>query len=796
MAESLGWTLLLTAPLVLGGWATASAWIDPSNGDHARRARWLITVFLSWLGLTLGMQGLGVLGGLGRPPLLAWSLVWGGLGLAVGWPNRRSTLWSNDPMAFLAKPTNTDRWDAPAWLALVGSVWALSHLATPSLLGPVKVVSDGPIYHLYFAARWWREGGLSLIPVVFGESAATYFPANGDLWFTWLMIAWEGDRLAKVGQVPFWGLAFLLTYDLCRLVGAGRSASMVATAFFATCVPLIVWSSEPNVDTIFVAGYLGAVAFGLRAMGFGAKPGDANGLGSPLPTRRTAPAMWSLAGLAAGLALGTKATAIVFVAPLAVLGLLVIVTQARGSRRDFDSASNSTDAKNHASRAVGYHVLLFVVSLLIPTLFWWVRNTLHGGHPLYPAQIALGPLTLPGWYNREAMRTSIYYIPFTSWQALADILILVFDARTLPVWLIGLILGPIAAFRGRSPGRTALVIGLILLGLLNIALYWGVIPYRTQQRFMLQGIALWCAPLALTLEGGGWRRWAAVAVLSLHLFTPQPWPFGTERWTAPGDYLAELRRSSNIPWDFTEYVPSVSPAVIGTPLPVVSLGSLMSAPRSDQANLAWFAASALTALGLTWGLWRWGRQPSPGRAAVAAVLALSFLGVQVASRFPWNQPPRLVFYPIFDFAPAWAAFERETAQRPHRVAYSGTNIPYYLLGPDLAHQVRYVGINRHDDWLPHDFHREAIARGQPTWPDTRPCWHRQEADPDAWLENLERHRIELLFVTRAAAEEGRLNPYDRDAFPIERTWADQRPDRFELLYSDRFVRLYRVKPSS
>ena len=73
-------------------------------------------------------------------------------------------------------------------------------LGMQSLLLPVKVVSDGPIYHLYFAVRWWKAGRLFPVASPFGENAATYFPANGDLWFTWLMVAWGGDRLAKIGE--------------------------------------------------------------------------------------------------------------------------------------------------------------------------------------------------------------------------------------------------------------------------------------------------------------------------------------------------------------------------------------------------------------------------------------------------------------------------------------------------------------------------------------------------------------------------------------------------------------------
>ena len=103
--------------------------------------------------------------------------------------------------------TAGEPWSAEVLLALGLVAWTLAVLGMHSLLLPVKVVSDGPIYHLYFAARWWKAGRLFLVAAPFGENAATYFPANGDVWFTWLMVSWGGDRLAKVGQAPFLFLA-------------------------------------------------------------------------------------------------------------------------------------------------------------------------------------------------------------------------------------------------------------------------------------------------------------------------------------------------------------------------------------------------------------------------------------------------------------------------------------------------------------------------------------------------------------------------------------------------------------
>ena len=114
-----------------------------------------------------------------------------------------------------------------------------------SLLVAVRsVVSDGPIYHLFFAARWWKAGRLTLVAAPFGENAATYFPANGDLWFTWLIASWGGDRLARVGQAPFLVLAGLAAFGcVARLLGASRTRP----ALCATC-----WFVSSTLPSVFI----------------------------------------------------------------------------------------------------------------------------------------------------------------------------------------------------------------------------------------------------------------------------------------------------------------------------------------------------------------------------------------------------------------------------------------------------------------------------------------------------------------------------------------------------------------
>ncbi len=100
----------------------------------------------------------------------------------------------------------------------------------------------------------------------------------------------------------------------------------------------------------------------------------------------------------------------------------------------------------------------------------------------------------------------------------------------------------------------------------------------------------------------------------------------------------------------------------------------------------------------------------------------------------------------------------------------------------------------------HDYHRAAVARQAPTWPNARPGWDRAHPDFQAWLANLRDQKIQLIVVTRANPGEGQHNVADAQGFPIERTWADAHPDLFEPLYgarqNDPWFRLYRLRGSS
>ncbi|MFI5460487.1 MAG: 4-amino-4-deoxy-L-arabinose transferase [Isosphaerales bacterium] len=693
----------------------------------------LATAVVFWTACTLGLETLGAFGAISVGPMLAWGGMFLGLGGVVRW---------------LRAPAGRDRpgeetatvlsWDA--LISLAGVFSASLFFGMRSLLLAVKVVSDGPIYHLYFAARWWKAGRLFLVAAPFGENAATYFPANGDLWFTWLMASWGGDRLAKVGQAPFLVLAGLAAFGCARLLGAGRSASVVATCWFVSSTPLLLYSFEPNVDTIFVAGYLVAAYFFLRVS---RGEGDTAAL--------------FLGALAAGQALGTKAVGVVFIPPLLALAMGGILIQ-------------SGSVRTKLSRA-----LAIALVPLVSGGYWFIRNGLLTGNPLYPLEIRWwGHTVWHGWYGPQAMRFSHYYLPLGDWRALGDTLSAVLDPRLVPLW-IGSLVGPWAIKSPRTTETRRWIAIFSLMAVLNVVIFWVCIPYRTQQRFMLQALGLAVVPLAMTLDRGPWLRHLAALLLGIHLVTPQNWPF----------------RRDAIPWDLTPLIPND----IGAPL----------FPADGSARSA-LSVGLLFGIGLAAVLmvWVWSRISSestrPRHRAFSALALAFFLLLGYLEVWSGALDPRIEFYPFFrDFFIGWHNLDARSGPAGSRVAYAGTDLPYYLLGNGLRNEVRYVNIDRHRDWLLHDYHREARERGQGNWPDSRPGWDRIRPDFQAWVDNLDAEGIQLLVVTRANPVEGIHNIADSENFPIERRWADSHPERFEPLYGaaerDRWFRLYRFRRS-
>ena len=388
--------------------------------------------------------------------------------------------------------------------------------------------------------------------------------------------------------------------------------------------------------------------------------------------------------------------------------------------------------------------MLLGVGLLLPCGFWYGRNLLLTGNPVYPVQIeVVGVPVFHGWYDRAAMLRSGYHLRTDDLTPLAERLTAVIDIRLgsfwhefegtgswwvacllalaaihVFCWPVALLTGLVAPLRGLSHWNKDqpnwrdrwMRVGLSVLSLAYVGIFWWVVPYQSQERFLFPAVGLAIVPLARLLQGRRWLQLGTVVVLLAHV---------------------------------TLHLPLVRE--LGLPHP-------------------WAVA--------------------PGK-----------------------------FYPSWDFAPnllpAWEAVEKHSS--PHapltlpsplrgegrvrggtRVAYAGTNLPYYCFGRGLRNRVYYVNVNDHANFLPHDYHLARLAAGRTELArDPWPNWYREAPSYEAWLANLHSQGIDLLLVAREN-QHGRRRRDRVPPFPMEQQWARAHPEHFEELAVAPWAWVYRL----
>ena len=241
--------------------------------------------------------------------------------------------------------------------------------------------------------------------------------------------------------------------------------------------PFLLFSFEPNVDTIFVAGYLLAAYFFLQA--FAARTALA-----ALCAWGPWPRVWPW---------GPKPS------------------RSSSFRRCSRWRSAGSCSSGHPARTKIVRAIVIAVVPLVSGGFWFVRNALLTGNPFYPLEVRLlGPHAAARlvWSRSDAQ------VPTTSRLAIGGRWAIPCSPSSTPgcpLWLASLA-GVWAIKNPKTKATRGWIAAFSLLAVANVALYWAFIPYRTQQRFMLQALGLAVVPLAMTLDRARWLRHLAVVL--------------------------------------------------------------------------------------------------------------------------------------------------------------------------------------------------------------------------------------------------------------------------------------------
>lgn len=234
-------------------------------------------------------------------------------------------------------------------VVVVSAQWCVQ---TADALGAGMYNFDTLWYHMPFAAHMAQTGAVTGIQFTQADPFVAYYPANSELFHAIGIVALHNDFLSPLLNLVWLAVALLAAWCL------GRPWRVQRLTLIAGCLVLslpVLSGTQPGEafnDIVGLAALLAGAAVAVHAAGD-----------------------WRLlavAGLALGMAVGTKFT---FVVPALVLIAGIVACACSGSRmRDLAA---------------------LVLPLVLTSGWWYLRNTIAVGSPV-GLQLHVGPLTLPG----------------------------------------------------------------------------------------------------------------------------------------------------------------------------------------------------------------------------------------------------------------------------------------------------------------------------------------------------------------------------------------------------------------
>jgi hypothetical protein len=381
-------------------------------------------------------------------------------------------------------------------VALAEVAW---RLAIAYIMPPYA--GDALWYHLTTVAGWLQAGRI-------GPSSlsiwSTVHPQHGELLFLWPALLLRNDTFVDVVQLPFAVAGAIAVAGIgCRVGLSPRGASAAGGLFLLT--PIVLSQTTASyTDVIFIAFFLIAFHFLLGFL-------DSLHSSEERGGNRT---FLVLAGLAGGLALGTKSLGILYVGVI-FLVLVANLCAARAFRR-------------LTSRDLATSLLIFVIPVLALGAYHYVETWVRFGSPFYPVRVAafghelfhgrpidwfLSTPPAEGSWWREVWgqwRTDYFFLVHPRFHAYS------YDGRPSglgPLW--SYLALPALLLYGVRLARTNRVLFANLL--LPVAVMFALQPYRWWSRFTMILVAVGVIAIVALVESVP-PRWSAalkVAVTAL-----------------------------------------------------------------------------------------------------------------------------------------------------------------------------------------------------------------------------------------------------------------------------------------
>lgn len=417
-----------------------------------------MTLFLVVLQIVLSMQLLGALGAWRPVPYLVLAFV--GAALVELVARRLPATVAPDP------PSTSGAVDAatmPRWLKViaVAAPVFLVVAALVNILFAPDAANDSTLYHRAMVAAWYRTNTIWRIGAFENGVYEGAFWSNGDVFGMWTAVPLARDYLLQLASLVWAAGAF------SALVAAGRAlrlrtwpAVAVASAVMCSWGVISGQLATFHVDVLTLQAAVVLIWMGI------------------LWLRGDHRLRWMvLAGLAAGLAAGTKQAA------LPIAAVFVVVLAAHAFRK----------------RMWGQAVALAGCTL-VPAAIWPLRNLVKTANPLWPFAFGPFPGAEPG-YTTISVNDSVLHLLGRE-GAKGVVVVVVALALAYGPLLLGAALGWRSIWRwARSEGLLAF---LVVAPLVGIAAYFvtPITGFADMQVFItMRFLTPEIAALALALGG-------------------------------------------------------------------------------------------------------------------------------------------------------------------------------------------------------------------------------------------------------------------------------------------------------
>ena len=282
-----------------------------------------------------------------------------------------ATLWlARRPTPDRASPDGGGSLTTAALLASLAAGVALGVWTWPHLVEATRLwIWDDYTYHLVYPALWLREHAIAAPAPPQAFTMQAWYPLSASVVAAWFMTPMQGSR----GDALAW---VSLTGPLYAGIVAGGAATLLARLGCrpgAWAVPIVLFATSPRIGVMassFSDADLATAAVLFGSLVFAVPRGTDE-------DARDVRADASYAGLLSGVALGVKVSA----APLALV-ILIMVARRGWTRARWRGAAGVT--------------LVVAAAWIATSGYWYARNVVHTGNPVYPAKFLVWPgVTFP-----------------------------------------------------------------------------------------------------------------------------------------------------------------------------------------------------------------------------------------------------------------------------------------------------------------------------------------------------------------------------------------------------------------